>query len=143
MGASPDLEWVGRCAATVVTASIARGQSSSEHRDGASGSGQTKVDEVLRLLRLDTKEEFEVEQLQLAIAAAPCLAAVAQLTDETGRQAAERLAGFVRLSALSDALRQPHPAIAAAEARVPAQHQSIYAAPQGGGAAAGGARPSH
>ena len=33
---------------------------------------------MLRLLRLDTKEEFEVEQLQLAIAAAPCLAAVAQ-----------------------------------------------------------------
>ena len=136
LGASPDLEWVGRCAATVVTASIARAQSSSEQSDGASG--QTKVDEVLRLLRLDTKEEFEVEQLQLAIAAAPCLAAVAQLADETGRQAAERLAAFSRLSTLSDALRQPHPAIAAAEARVPAQHQSIYAAPEGGGGGGGG-----
>ena len=135
LGALPSVEWVARCGHTVLTASIARavGSSDSDSDAGGGGGGGHRVDEVLRLLHLDVREaEFEVDQLQLAIAAAPCLAEVAQVPGQLGRQAAERLAAFSRLSQMSDSMREPHPAIAAAEQRVPEVHQSIYASQDDG-----------
>ena len=134
LGTSASSDWVQRCGHTVLSASIARagGSGSASDADRGDGRGSNRVDEVLRLLHLDVKEaEFEVEQLQLAIAAAPCLAEVAQVAGELGRQAAERLAAFSRLSQFSDPMREPHPAIAAAEERVPEVHQSIYATQDG------------
>lgn len=123
LGLSASPERVQLCGHIVLSASIARADGS----DSDNAGGSNRVDEVLRLLHLDVKEaEFEVEQLQLAIAAAPCLAEVAQLPGELGRQAAQRLAAFSRLSRFSDPMREPHPTIAEAEQRIPGAHQSIY-----------------
>jgi hypothetical protein len=141
LGCSTSSDWVQRCGHTVLSACIAQPRSEDGTAD-AGGGGRNRVDELLRVLHLDAKGgDFEVEQLQLAIAGAPCLAEVAQLSTELGQQAAYRLAAFSRLSQYSDPMRQPHAAIAAAEQRIPAAHQSIYATQDGiriGATAAGG-----
>lgn len=141
LGSSTSPDWVQRCGHTVLSACIAQPRGEGGTAD-AGGGGRNRVDDLLRMLHLDAREgAFEVEQLQLAIAAAPCLAEVAQLAGEVGQQAAYRLAAFSRLSQYSDPMGEPHAAIAAAEQRIPAEHQSIYATQDGirvGATAAGG-----